>query len=224
MPLPKKALVLTGLITLGALAAVSYAVSTMRPMQDYRWLVLFTLALVTARLKVKLPGLTGNMSVNLPFLLIAVSQLSLLEALLVALPACVVQCWPKGGGKPKLVQMLFNLSMMAVAVTLASLISMTFATPLGAAVFFLAQTIPVAGIIRITEGGAIYRIWSSIAHCSFPFYVLSAGLTSIATSTTPQLGWQLPLVGLPVLFAIYRSYVSYFGMASLAQRSVVEAR
>jgi len=215
MPLPKKALVLIGLLALCALASVSYAVHTMHALHDYRCLLLCVLALATARLKVKLPGLTGNMAVNLPFLLIAVTQLSLLEALLIALPACAVQCFPKGGGKPKLVQMLFNLSMMAVAVAIASFVATHF-TLLAGVGFFLAQTVPVAGIIRLTEGGAMHRIWSSIAHCSFPFYVLSAGICSIATSTTPQFGWQLPLLSLPVLYAVYRSYKSYFRMPESA--------
>jgi hypothetical protein len=215
MPFPKKAIALTGCMTLGALAALLYAASTMHPLQDYRWLVLFVLSVATARLKVKLPGLTGNMAVNLPFLLIAVTQLSLLEALLVALPSCAVQCIPKAGGKLKPLQLLFNLSTTAVAVAAASLVGGHFA-PLGAAGFFLAQTVPVASIIRITEGGAITKIWSSIAHYSFPFYVLSAGICSIATSATNEFSWQMPLLGLPVLYAVYRSYESYFGEVKLA--------
>jgi hypothetical protein len=64
---------------------------------------------------VKLPGLNGNMSVNLPFVLIAAVQLSLLEALLIALSSTFVQSLPKAGGKPKVVKMLFNISTMAVA-------------------------------------------------------------------------------------------------------------
>jgi hypothetical protein len=215
MTLPRSALVLTGLMALGALAAMGYAVHTMSPLHDC-WLVVLVLALVTARLKVKLPGLTGNMAVNLPFLLIAVTQLSLLEALLVALPSCALQCLPKGGGKPKPVQMVFNLGTTAVTVGVASVIAAHF-TLLAAGGFFLAQTVPVASIICLTEGGEIHRIWSSIAHLSFPFYILSAGLTSIATSATPQLGCQLPLVGLPVLYAIYRSYESYFRVPGLAR-------
>jgi hypothetical protein len=196
---------------------------TTHPLHSYRLGVLFVLALVAARLKVKLPGLTGNMAVNLPFLLIAVTQLGMLEALLVALPACAAQCFPKGGGKPKGLQMLFNLSTTGVAVAVASVVATHFAL-LAAGGFFLAQTIPVAGIISLTEGGEIHGIWSSIAHLSFPFYVLSAGLTSIATSATPQLGWQLPLLSLPVLYAIYRSYESYFRVPSLARGSSVEAQ
>ena len=93
--LPRNALVLTVLMALGVLASVAYALHAMQPLNDYRFSVLLVLAVITARLKVKLPGLTGNMAVNLPFLLIAVAQLSMLEALLVALSSCGVQCSPR---------------------------------------------------------------------------------------------------------------------------------
>ncbi|MGB7132141.1 MAG: hypothetical protein WBD59_15110, partial [Candidatus Sulfotelmatobacter sp.] len=47
-------------------------------------LALLALAAVTSRMKVKLPGIEGNMSVNLPFLLMAVVSLSAVEAILIA--------------------------------------------------------------------------------------------------------------------------------------------
>ncbi len=210
MQLPGKALVVVGLMACCALAVVGYALHSMQPFSGYRFWALFALALSTARLKVKLPGLTGNMAVNLPFLLLAATQLSMLEALLVALPSCAVQCFPMcKADKPKLVQFLFNLSTTAVAVAAASLTGTHFAA-LGAAGYFLAQTVPLAGIIHLTEGGPIQRVWLSIAHYSFPFYVLSAGIATIITSTAPQLGWQVPVLGLLVLYATYRSYESYF--------------
>src|SRR5579863_1327429 len=144
--LPKKALAITGLLVAGAVAVLGYALHTLQPFSGYRFWALFVRALVTARLKVKLPGLTGNMAVNLPFLLLAAAELSLLEALVVALPSCALKCFPKGGGdKPKLVQFAFNLSTTAVAVLAASLMGTHYAL-LGATGFFLAQTIPLASI------------------------------------------------------------------------------
>src|SRR5271167_2572513 len=138
MTLPTRALVFTGFMALGALVAVGYALDTIQPLHGYRFGVFLILAMATARLKVTLPGLTGNMAVNLPFLLIAVAQLSMLEALLVALPSCALQCIPKGGGKPNPVQIIFNLSTMGVAVAAASLLGTHFVL-LGAACFFLVQ-------------------------------------------------------------------------------------
>ena len=88
-------------MALGALVAVGYALHSMPPLHDCRFVVLLVLALVTARLKVQLSGLMGNMAVNLPFLLIAVAQLSMLEALLVVLPSCAVQCFPTAAANPR---------------------------------------------------------------------------------------------------------------------------
>src|SRR6202050_3048088 len=58
-------------------------------------LALLALAAATSRMKVKLPGIDGNMSVNLPFLLMAVVNLSALAAVLIACTYTGVQCWPK---------------------------------------------------------------------------------------------------------------------------------
>ncbi len=207
--LPIKAVALTGAMTLGALAAIIFATQSMHALQDARGLLLLAAALITARLKVKLPGLTGNMAVSLPFILISLTQLSLLESMLVAVPSCAVQSLPQRGGKLKPIQFLFNLSTTALSVTLASVCSARFSMPAGVAVFFLTQTVPVASIIQLTEGGALRRIWISIAQCSFPFYVLSAGLTSMALSTQ-QPTWQWMLISLPMLYAVYCSYRSYF--------------
>src|SRR5690349_7699044 len=49
-------------------------------------------ALFAARLKVSLPRITGSMSVNLPFILLALSELSLAEALLITAASTFVQC------------------------------------------------------------------------------------------------------------------------------------
>ena len=207
--LPNMAIALTGVMSVTALAIICYAVLGLETLHSNRALALFVLAVVTARMKVKLPGLTGNMSVNLPFLLIAATQLTLLEALIVALPACAVQCLPRKSRKPNLLQMLFNLSTTAVAVGVANFASKRLAL-VAAACFFLLQTIPVASIIAITEGAAWVGTWSKIANLSFPFYVLSAGMVSLATASGTSLSWQVALLSTPVLYAIYRSYESYF--------------
>jgi hypothetical protein len=208
MTVAHKTLGLIGMIALIAMAEVGYAVQSMPTQFDYKFWTLLIIAVSTARLKVKLPRINGNMSVSLPFLLIAGAQLGMVAALLVALPSCAVQCLPRRG-KPQPLRMIFNLSTMALAVASASLIGIRFGLPGAAGCFFFAQTVLVAAIIRITEGGAFRRIWSSLAHYSFPFYVLSAGIASIVRSST-QFGWQVPLAVLTALYAVYRSYQSYF--------------
>jgi len=227
---PKVAKFFIGLMAVGGLVSLSNALLHMHPWHHAQCGTLLVLALLAARLKLKLPGLHGNMSVNVPFILIAMVELSLFEALMIAAASTVAQCFPKGGGRPKAAKMLFNVSTLAVAVGLAGLIfqgrmplptawlSGSLLLSLAAASYFLAQTIPVATIISLTEGGSVPRTWSSICQLSFPYYVLSAGVTSLVTTASHRMGWQIPLLVLPVMYGVYRSYRLYFSQPESSAR------
>ncbi|MFY9740710.1 MAG: hypothetical protein WA252_06835 [Candidatus Sulfotelmatobacter sp.] len=186
-------------------------------------LALLALAAVTSRMKVKLPGIEGNMSVNLPFLLMAVVSLSAVEAILIAGLSTLVQCWPKRGGKFKTQQVVFNVSMMAFAASLANLIwnagwfakaswpSEPLMLALTTAAFFFGQTAPVATVINLAEGAPLRRTWLNIAQMSFPYFVLSAGVTSMMSVVSHRFGWQAALVVFPVMYGVHHSYRMYFG-------------
>jgi hypothetical protein len=196
----------------------------------YQFLALLVIAAVTSRLKVKLPGITGNMSVNLPFILIAAAQLSLFEGLAVALVSSAVQSAPKPGNKFSPVKTLFNVStMMLASGACATLwhrgssaghsVSGSLPLVLACAAFFLLNTLPVATIISLTEGAGLVRIWSSIVHLSFPYYLACTGIMSIVTAITQHIAWQVPLALLPVMLLVYRSYRVYFAPAAEASHS-----
>ncbi|MFZ0417446.1 MAG: hypothetical protein WAM04_05040 [Candidatus Sulfotelmatobacter sp.] len=210
-----------GVMVLAATASSVYAGLISHTLHTSYALALLALAAVTSRMKIKLPGVDGNMSVNLPFLLMAVVNLSAVEAVLIACVSTVVQCWPKPGGKFKPEQMLFNVSMMAFATSIANLIwnqgwlgrgawaSEPLMLASATAAFFLGQTAPVAGIIKLAEGAAMRRVWLSIVQLSFPYYVLSAGLTSMVNAVNHHLGWPALLI-FPVMYGIHQSYRLYF--------------
>ncbi len=215
-----------GLMVLVAMASTLYASWASHALHTSYALAVLALAAATSRMKIKLPGIDGNMSVNLPFLLMAVVNLSALEAVTIACISTVVQCWPKSGSKFKPGQMLFNVSMMAFATSMANLIwnagwlgkAAWASEPLmlasATAAFFLGQTAPVAGIIKVAEGTALRRVWLSIVQLSFPYYVVSAGMTSMVNMVSHHLGWQAALVVFPVMYGIHRSYRLYFGRAA----------
>ena len=225
-----------GLMALAAIASTTYASLASHTLHASYALAILALAAATSRMKVKLPGIDGNMSVNLPFLLMAVVNLSALEAVCIASLSTVVQCWPKPNSKFKSEQMLFNVSMMAFATSLANLIwnagwlgkAVWASEPLmlasATAAFFLGQTAPVAGIIKLAEGAAMRRVWLSIVQLSFPYYVVSAGMTSMANLVSHHLGWQAALVVFPVMYGIHRSYRVYFGHAAQVLRTTPLAR
>jgi hypothetical protein len=220
-----------GMMVLAAITSTVFASVASHTLHTSYALAVLALAAATSRMKVKLPGIDGNMSVNLPFLLMAVVNLSALEAILIACVSTVVQCWPKRGSKFRPEQMLFNVSMMAFATSMANLIwnagwlgkAAWASEPLmlasATAAFFLGQTAPVAGIIKVAEGAAMRRVWLSIVQLSFPYYVLSAGMTSMVNLVSHHLGWHAALVVFPVMYGIHRSYRLYFGRATEALRT-----
>jgi hypothetical protein len=224
-----------------AIAGTLYASLGSHALHPAYAVAVLALAAATSRMKIKLPGIDGNMSVNLPFLLMAVVNLSALEAVSIAGFSTVVQCWPKSGRKFRPEQMLFNVSMMAFAASMANVIwnagwlgrstwgrSAWASEPLmlasATAAFFVGQTAPVAGIIKLAEGTAMRRVWLSIVQLSFPYYVLSAGMTSMVNTVSHHLGWQAALVIFPVMYGIHRSYRLYFRRAEEAPHTVPLAR
>ena len=217
-----------GAMMAAAVIAAGYAGLVSHALHTYFALAVLVLAAVTSRMKVKLPGINGNMSVNLPFLLTAVVSLSAAEAVVVTCVSTAVQCWPRKDAKFNPQQMAFNLSMMAFASCLASLMfhadwlrgmhlsSSTLGLVLATATLFLGQTAPVAAIVAVSEGKAAGQIWWGLAHLSFPYYVVSAGVTTMVQAVSSHLGWGLALAVFPIMYGIHRSYRLYFGRMAQA--------
>src|SRR5271154_5660739 len=111
--------VFIGLMFAAAVAGTAWAGWKSHTLHSYYALALLALSAATSRMKVKLPGINGNMSVNLPFLLLAVLNLSAAEAVAIACTSTLVQGLPKRGTKLKREQMLFNVGMMGFASGLA---------------------------------------------------------------------------------------------------------
>lgn len=226
-----------GAIAVAAIGCVSYAGFLNPTLHVYYSCALLALAAATSKMKVKLPGTNGNMSVNLPFLLIAAISVSCLETLTIAAVCALVQCWPKRESKLKPRQLVFNVCMMVAASSTASLvfqatelrptgrISAVGGLILATMALFLGQTAPVATVIGLSEGGRIGQIWWKVAQLSFPYYVVSAGVTSMVQSIHHYMGWGLALGVFPVMFAIHRSYRLYFaGGGSVPQGALLANR
>jgi len=221
---------------LAAAGTTGYAGLVSHALHNYFALAVLVLAAVTSRMKVKLPGINGNMSINLPFLLTAVVSLSAAEAVVVACVSTAVQCWPRKDTKFNPQQMAFNLSMMAFASCLASLMfhadrlrgiqwsSNILELVLATATLFLGQTAPVAAIVAVSEGKAAGQIWWSLAHLSFPYYVVSAGVTTMVQAVSSHMGWGLALAVFPVMYGVHRSYRLYFGRMAETPRTAALVR
>ena len=209
-------------ISLIGLAVLGYGALHLGSSDLLRFGSFLAVALVASRMKVRLPGMTGAMSVNMPFIVIAACQMSLFESLIVACGCSLVQSLLAAEKRPAAVQVWFNFCLMAIS---AGAAFATFHAPfwgrlasnfpvlltVSACAYFLANTVPVAVIITLTEGGDVFKTWYSIFQWTFPYYVASAGLGTIFITAVAYVGWHVPLMLLPVMAGIYRSYKTICG-------------
>jgi diguanylate cyclase (GGDEF)-like protein/putative nucleotidyltransferase with HDIG domain len=198
------------------------------PLKFFCYLVI---ALAASRLKVNLPGITGTMSVNFLFLLLGVLELSLPETMAMGCAAVVVQCLDIE--RPSPMQVSFNVcsTALAIAVTFASyrfcMSHIASSNPstslfLSACVYFVANTLPVAAVISLTERRSLRKLWSECYFWSFPYYLVGAGVVGMISWLHGFADWQTSLLSLPVVYLIYRSYRLYLGKLSDEKRHVEE--
>jgi predicted membrane channel-forming protein YqfA (hemolysin III family) len=142
-----------------------------------KFLCYLAIALAASRLKVNLPGITGTTSVNFLFLLLGVLELSLSEAMVLGCAAAVVACLDRD--RPAPIQIAFSVcaTSLAISVTFASF---RFASSissinnpstllfLAACAYFVANTLPVAIFISLTDRTSLRKIWTSHYFWSFP--------------------------------------------------------
>jgi hypothetical protein len=224
-----------GFMVAAAVGVSAYSVLKSHSLHLYLAFTVLALAALTSRMRVKLPGINGNMSVNLPFLLLAIVNLSAAEAVAIAWVSTLVQCWPKKGTKFMPAQMIFNLSMIAFATCLANLVfhvaslqraagSMPLALALATATMLFGQTVPVAAIVAISESKPAFSVWRNLLQLSFPYYVVSAGVASMLESVGDHAGWAVVLAALPVMYGIHASYRFCFSKMVEAVPAPVWAR
>jgi hypothetical protein len=230
MPKSFSARIFVALIVISGLLLFGDAVLNAKSMPSARFAAFLLAACVAARLRIKLPGVTGTMSVNLPFILVAVAEMNTAEALAVGFISTFIQCLPKDK-KFNLMQTAFNCSTITLAVTAARLIyaapsvasmvsSHSLRLAVAAAGYALANTVPVAIVIGLTEAVSILRTWLEMLQLSFPYLVASAGIAGVALTLTQETGWQVPLAVLPIMAGIFQSYRRYFAATAAEAASI----
>jgi hypothetical protein len=238
--LPVKAKVMIGMVAIASLGAVSLGIARWHAQAWPQLTVLLAAAVLSSRLKVKLPGMASSMSGNVPVILLGVTQLGLLASLLVAATAAISQSYSSSSGrnrgsKTKPVQFLFNACTLLNAAGLAHLTyhselfgarpaAQTISLLIAAAMYFLANTAPIAGIISLAEGSNSLALWRKVFLWSFPNYVIGAGLTAIASAFGSASALLTVATLLVALFGVYQSYKMYVGRVEQDQsRAMVMA-
>src|SRR5437879_6834895 len=120
--MPTRAKTFIALAIVPGLMMLALGISHWESDDPVRFTIYLLLALIASTLKVRLPGLTGTMSLNFLFILIGVSQLSSSETLLVGAIATAMQCVWRVKVRPSIPQVLFNIESLTIAITSAHFI------------------------------------------------------------------------------------------------------
>lgn len=227
MPKSFSARMFVALIVISGLLLLGDAVLNAKSMPSARFAAFLLVACVAARLRIKLPGITGTMSVSLPFILVAAAEMNAAEALAIGFISTFFQCLAKGK-KFNGMQVAFNCSTITLAVAAARLIyaapsvasvvsSPALRLAVAAAGYALANTVPVAIVIGLTETVSTLRTWLEMLQLSFPYLVASAGIAGLTLTLTQEIGWQVPLAMLPIMAGIFQSYRRYFAATSSSE-------
>ncbi len=165
-----------------------------------------------AVLKVRLPGQTGTASVSSLFVLISLVNLSLSEALAIAVVCMLVQCTWRTQKRPKPIQVAFSVCVLAVAVYVTvfvfafarSRFPELVALALLAVTYFCVNTFPIAAIIALTEGKRILAVWRTY-RWTLAYYTVGASMAWVIGTLPHGIQWEFPIICLPLVYLVHRS-------------------
>ncbi|MBY0504999.1 MAG: diguanylate cyclase [Bryobacteraceae bacterium] len=182
-----------------------------------RFICFLLITLLGSGLKVALPSATGTLPVNTLFVLIAVIDLSLPEALLLGVASTVAQTLM---ARRQLIHVVFQASVTALAVKGCHL---TYYWPdleaqgailrlfLTGCAYFVASTFPTATVIALNETKEYRRIWRDRFLWTFSYYVVGSALAGLYHYLESRLTWQIAMLVMPFAYLLYRSYCLYLG-------------
>jgi uncharacterized membrane protein len=182
-----------------------------------QYMAYFALALLGSTLKVRLPRITGTISLNFLFILIAIAEFTFSEAVTLAAAATLLQCLWRAKRRPTMVQLAFNVATLAVSAGLAfgfyrwmaanlppSLIAVALA--LTACVLFLVNTLLVTGVISLAEQADYKRVWKQCYLWSVPYYIVGTVIATAIDLSTRYASWKMAMFLLPLTYVAYSYY------------------
>jgi diguanylate cyclase (GGDEF)-like protein/putative nucleotidyltransferase with HDIG domain len=220
-----------GLVIAGGMAALLQASVHQSSRNIAEFICYLGIAILASRLRVTLPGITGTLSVNFLFILVAISELSYSEAMTLAAVSMLAQSlYPN---RPAAIQLTFNicagsLSTAAAYVVYhdAVLITLIGNRPVllcvAASTYFIVNAGSIATVISVSEGKPLRQILVGCYFWSFPYYLLGAGIAGAIGWFSHAFNWETSLLFVPVIYLIYRSYRLYLGKLEDEKRHVEE--
>jgi hypothetical protein len=196
------------------LIAAAYHWQSQNPVRFASYLAL---GLVAATLKVRLPGMTGTISINFVPLLVTIAEMSFSEAVLTSVMAAVVQCLWKPQHRPRRIQVLFNSACLGLSTAGAYMVSRWVMEPwlghslvgtlaVATLVLYGSNTAMVAVVLALVERKPLGAMWQYCYFWSCPYYLVGAAAAGLMMSACRTAGWLPSLLVLPLMALVYVSY------------------
>ena len=194
---------IAAVVLLGAVALVN-GLWGWTPQHVLSFACYFALAVPASCLKVRLPGVTGTMSVLFVIILAVIAELGLPEAMIIGVCCTLVQCvWQakrttpprptavyrgehRGRGMADQCHVPVSLACGAFPVSTLPVVHRD-------GVFFVANTLPVAGVIALTENKPLGQVWNTCYLWTFSYYMAGAAIVGVFAPVEPH----LQLAGVP---------------------------
>ncbi len=218
-------------VVAGAIASL-YSTPGYPSSQWVHFFVYLVAILLSSGMKVAMPKSDGTMSVNFPFILLGILQLSPLQATLLAASSVIAQCRIRVIKPFSLIQILFNVANVTTATVLAWHTYVTSlnvlnkevapALAVAATVYFLANTVPLSLILGWESGASPVRQWLQEFPWYLPFYFVGAVLAASADWVGIHFGWLTSLLLIPMVYTVYRAYMAQMARVRDRERHIAE--
>jgi len=205
-----------GAMEAAALGLAIMSLASWNSGQNFRFFMYLIMTLGAANLKVKLPGITGAISMTFVFVLISVTDLSLPQVLVIGMAGTGGTLFFRTKSR-NLAKLGSNL---ATSVVTSGACFATFhsswlrrqdeSLPMlllfASAVHFLMNTGSIAIVIALTERKSAWRVWKESFLWTASHNMVGAGIATIFHAEERYLGWQATLLTIPLVYLVYRSY------------------
>lgn len=202
---------LAGLVTLGAQA------SAFSSADQIKFTSHLLITILASGLQVTVPSASGTLSVNLLFILIAIFEFSLPEAVVIGASSMLLQALMQGRSW---VHVLFRVSTTALSIMASHrvfrmqmnderAIGLAVKILFAGAVLFVVQTSCLATAIVLAERKGYRKVWRDGFLWTFSYYIVGAFIAGLYCVVAEILRWEVAMLVMPVIYLIYRSYVLY---------------
>ena len=200
----------------------------------HQWLHFFVYlaaVLLSSTMKVAMPKSDATMSVNFPFILLGILQLSPLQTVILASCSVIAQCSIKVVKPFTLLQILFNVANVITATVLTWYAYMALirlhvesapALAIAATIYFFSNTIPVAVIVAWDSRTSPFVQWRQDFFWYLPFYLVGAVIAAAASWIGVVFGWMTSLLLIPMVYAVYQAYRAQTAVIRDRERHIVE--